>query len=331
MRHREAVLEGAKKATRLHELLGSKEATQQSGRRIDVFDATLHQGSTLHFGNLNNLLGAYLNENGNPGILVTTQRPLAVQRFTAAHELGHFFMGHEPTFDGEEILDPSSELAAIEVQANAFAAEFLAPKWLLIQHGRRQGWNADSIADPITAYQLSLRLGLSYEATCHSLSTHKLITASVAQSLLAMPPKKIKRKLLPAAFEPRNWFPDVWLLTEHDRNTRIEGQPDDLFVLQLHEKSGAGYLWDVTRLKQEGFEIISDERQNLGPEDSVGGSVLHQITAGAAPRLEGVINIEHRRPWLKEESSSEQLTINYDVAGKETGRSRAERRQLESA
>ena len=331
MNHREAILEGSKKATRLHELLGSKETTARTGGRVDVFDATLHQGSTLLFCNLDKLLGAYLNENNNPGVIVTTQRPLPIQRFTAAHELGHFFMGHPPTIDGEEILGPSSELAAIEVQANAFAAEFLAPKWLLIQHGRRQGWNADSIADPVVVYQLALRLGLSYEATCHSLRTHNLITQGVAQSLLAVAPKKIKRRILPESFEPPNWFPDVWLLTEQDRGTQIEGQPDDLFVLQLREKSGAGYLWDAEALKREGFQIINDERRNLTTADSVGGNVLHQITTGAAPQPEGAINLEHRRPWQPQEPPLEQLTINYDVTGKESGRSRAQRRQLDSA
>lgn len=331
MNHRDAILEGAKKATRLHDVLGTKEAIERTGGRVDVFDAALHQGSTLLFRDLNKILGAYLNENGTPGIIVTTQRPLSVQRFTGAHELGHFFMGHDPSIDGDEILGSSSELATVEAQANAFAAEFLAPKWLLMHHGRRQGWNADSIKTPIVVYQLSLRLGLSYEATCHSLRTHEIIVPSVVQSLLAVAPKKIKRQILPESFEPENWFPDVWLLTEKDRGTRIEGQPDDLFVLQLREQSGAGYLWDVESLRREGFEIIGDERSKIGSSDAVGGSVLHKITTGAAPRPEGEISVSHRRPWQVHEPPLDQLTINYDVTGKESGLARAQRRQLQAA
>src|SRR5438132_1235856 len=104
MNQRDAILEGSKKATRLQELLGTKEAIERAGGRVDVFDAVLHQESTLLFRDLRSIIGAYLNEGGAPGILVTTQRPLSVQRFTAAHELGHYFMGHEPTIDGDEIL-----------------------------------------------------------------------------------------------------------------------------------------------------------------------------------------------------------------------------------
>lgn len=331
MNHRDAILEGSKKATRLHEVLGTKDNIARSGGRVDVFDATLHQGSTLLFRDLKDILGAYLNEEGTPGIIVTTRRSLSVQRFTGAHELGHFYMGHEPSVDGDEILGPSSALGTVEVQANAFAAEFLAPKWLLFHHGRRQGWNGESIVDPVVVYQLSLRLGLSYEATCLSLRTHDVINQGVVQSLLAVAPKKIKRQILPESFEPANWFPDVWLLTEKDRGARIEGQPGDLFVLQLREQSGAGYLWDADALRGQGFEIIKDERSNAHAADAVGASVLHKITTGAAPLPAGSITLTHRRPWQANEPPLEQLIIDYDVTGKEVGLPRAQRRHVDAA
>ena len=312
-------------------MLGTKDAVERSSGSVDVFDAALHQGSTLLFRDLKNILGAYLNENGTPGIIVTTQRPLSIQRFTAAHELGHYYMGHEPSIDGDEILGASGTLAAVEVQATAFSAEFLAPKWLLFYHGRRQGWNAHSISDPVVVYQLSLRLSLSYESTCYSLRTHDVIKPAALQSLLAVAPKTIKRQVLPESYEPDNWYPDVWLLTEKDRGARIEGQPDDLFVLQLHEQSGAGYLWEADSLRAEGFEIIKDERSKFDTSDAVGGSVLHKITTGAAPRPSGAIYLAQRRPWRTQDPPLEQLTIDYDVTGKENGLPRALRRQFEAA
>jgi Zn-dependent peptidase ImmA (M78 family) len=328
MNYRDAILEGTKKATRLHEVLGIKDAIERTGGRVDVFDATLQQGSTLLFRDLKSILGAYLNEDGAPGIIVTNQRPLPIQRFTGAHELGHFYMGHEPSIDGDEILNATSELAAVETQANAFAAEFLAPKWLLFHHGRRQGWDSASISNPLVVYQLSLRLGLSYEATCLSLRTHGVVSQSVTQALLAIPPRKIKRSILAESYEPKNWFMDVWLLTEKDRGARIEGQPDDLFVLQLREHSGAGYLWDTDSLHREGFQIIDDQRLKPTSYDNVGERVMHRITAAAAPRLAGSISLAHRRPWQTQEPPLDQLTIAYDITGKESGLPRAQRRLL---
>ena len=52
---------------------------------------------------LKNLLGAYIDDPGQ-GVMVTTQRQLPVQRFTAAHELGHAALGHEASLDEEDIL-----------------------------------------------------------------------------------------------------------------------------------------------------------------------------------------------------------------------------------
>ena len=52
---------------------------------------------------LKGLLGAYL-PHPIPGVLVTTERPLSIQRFTAAHEVGHFRLEHLPSLDDESIL-----------------------------------------------------------------------------------------------------------------------------------------------------------------------------------------------------------------------------------
>jgi len=63
---------------------------------------------------------------------VTTQRQLPVQRFTAAHELGHAALGHETSLDIDEILARSPFVEAEsydlrEIQANAFASQLLTP------------------------------------------------------------------------------------------------------------------------------------------------------------------------------------------------------------
>jgi hypothetical protein len=42
------------------------------------------------------------------------------------------------------------------------------------------------------------------------------------QKLLSIQPKKIKQHILDG-HKLENWFPDVWLLTEEDGGTRIQG------------------------------------------------------------------------------------------------------------
>src|SRR4051794_21789546 len=100
---RDAILEGVLEATRLHDKLRTKENIAVSGGRVDVFAAILGQGAELIFKKLEGLLGAYIS-NPMPGILVTSERPLSIQRFTAAHELGQHWMKHIGSLDDETML-----------------------------------------------------------------------------------------------------------------------------------------------------------------------------------------------------------------------------------
>ena len=71
--------------------------------------------------------GAYLRAAGRATIFVHGRDWPTRQRFSLAHELGHHRLGHEPvidTWDAMYAFDRPPE----EVQANAFAAEFVAPR-----------------------------------------------------------------------------------------------------------------------------------------------------------------------------------------------------------
>ena len=155
--NRTAILKGAKAAYTLHYQLGMKETLERNhATRVDVFGAIGKLGATLMFQKLDKLLGAYLPAE-EPGILITTQRTLPIQRFTGAHELGHLFMGHEPSFDDEGILrrapfSKSSSGLPQEREADAFASMFLAPAWLVPMIVENQGWPSRALADPTVVY-----------------------------------------------------------------------------------------------------------------------------------------------------------------------------------
>jgi Zn-dependent peptidase ImmA (M78 family) len=70
--------------------------------------------------------GAYRKREGRAYILVSASIALVRQRFTLAHEYGHHVLGHGSLVDDERTLDDYSRDPK-EVQANYFAAEFLAP------------------------------------------------------------------------------------------------------------------------------------------------------------------------------------------------------------
>jgi Zn-dependent peptidase ImmA (M78 family) len=330
MNTRDAILSGAKEATRLHQRFNTESELSESRGPVDVFGALLKCDTIVMFRPLEGLLGACLSTPAR-GVIISTQRPLSVQRFTGAHELGHVAMHHPFSVDGEEILSRGDALTdTAEIQANAFAAAFLIPRWLLTIHAKAQGWDRESIKDPAVVYQLSLRVGASYEATALALKTHGLIEGRILAELRNVQPKAIKQKLLPG-YEPDNWYRDVWLLTEKDEGVVLEGQPEDLFLFRLNEKTGAGYLWDMEELKKQGFAIVRDSRDMASVGDSVGSDVQREVTAHPEEPSVGEVMLALRRPWQRSGMPAEELHLRYDLRGKEKGLPRAIRRQFEAA
>jgi Zn-dependent peptidase ImmA (M78 family) len=320
-------------AARLHVESDTRAAMQQSGGNIDVFGAALREKLTLLLRPLGGLLGAYIPD-PMPGVLVTTRRPLSIQRFTAAHELGHYRMKHRPSLDDESILRRmamttvarSSDPDFQEVEADAFAVAFLMPKWLISWHCQRQGWVARDLARPAVAYQLSLRLGTSYEAVSWTLQRLNLISSLAGNALRAVEPRQLKVELL-VDHRPVDYRGDVWLLTERDADTRIDGSRNDHFVLRLNERSNGGYLWNIDQLRDSGFAIISDNRENPDPA-GIGGPVVRHVTAGTEAAARGQVSLNESRPW-QPTSPISRMTLKYDFTGPEAeGLSRAERRQL---
>lgn len=325
----DAIRNGVSKAARLHEQLGSQTAMVAQLGSIDVFETISRLDIALLLRPLNGLLGAYLREPA-PGILVTTQRPLSIQRFTAAHELGHFYLEHQPSLDDEQVLRRSpfqnGSLPDLqELEANTFAAAFLMPRWLVMQHCRQHGWTAGDLLDPDNVYQLALRLGTSYAATCYTLQRYNVISPATAKDLLGVEVRSQKQKLL-GDFVPENYFGDTWLLTEADQGTSISGSRHDLFVIRLKEHSSGGYVWNFDQLVESGFLIVQDTRDAL-EEDGIGNPVFRNVTAQLENSSQGRIDLAELRPWQLQDPLSE-LSFNFDLSGPELeGLSRADKRR----
>ena len=100
---RAANIRGRQEATRLHNAFAMRDRIEAEGGRIDVFETIVRSGVPLLFRPLEGLLGVFIDE-PIPGVLVTTKRSLSIQRFTGAHELGHYTFGHNPSLDDESIL-----------------------------------------------------------------------------------------------------------------------------------------------------------------------------------------------------------------------------------
>jgi Zn-dependent peptidase ImmA (M78 family) len=116
--------------------------------------------------------GAY--DPAGPWVLVNQRHWVARQRFTVAHEFGHHRLGHHDI----KIIDSPDDLAGRapsgdwrEVEANAFAAEFLAPL-----AGVRAWWEAQGLgaADLESVCRLAAEYGMSAPAAVFRIHTAQL-------------------------------------------------------------------------------------------------------------------------------------------------------------
>ncbi|WPN29896.1 ImmA/IrrE family metallo-endopeptidase [Pseudomonas sp. P5_109] len=278
------------------------ERIEQDGyTRIDPFRIAADEGISVLLRPMEKLLGAFMREDC-PGILVNSARPAGLIHMTCAHELGHYFMGHQSALD--ETIDYGGQAAVMEQEAETFGYHLLVPRPLLSIICKRKGWNKASLSNPHVLYQMSLRLGVSYSAAAWSLVRHKILSYDAVQELLKVQPASIKQSLfqgqLPDATK------DVWLFDENDQSSVLEPRPEDHLVVRLKSHASAGYLWradSVEQLTEQGFTLLP--LTTARPMDS------QAVVFGAEPMLDYVLSskrmdveqphpvtLSEVRPWM---------------------------------
>lgn len=228
-------LEAAESASRL-----LAEAGVDQTRQVDVFGLCEQVGLWLAFLPLDGLLGSYLPD-GAGGALITTQRPITVQRYTAAHELGHWRLHHSrgPVFDTEEQVlgdtpDENEQLAQV------FAASLLMPPPLVFGTLRRL--SATGHVSTLDAYTVARESGVSYEAAVRQLQNLEVIVGRRADELLRIRPLKIKTEV-GWGQRPLVGTSDVWPVDERWHGRRLSVNADDEVVVSLPENRSTGYRW----------------------------------------------------------------------------------------
>ncbi|HCK82997.1 MAG TPA: hypothetical protein DHW63_00250 [Hyphomonadaceae bacterium] len=311
---RRALLKGMRAAETAHRNLGTRDALGRSVR-IDVFGTIVRSGATLMFQPLDKLMGAFFRAEETAGILITTERPIGLQRFTAAHELGHMLMGHKPHADDEEILRRAPIASGAmrappqEREADAFASSFLLPNWLLSKLVEQQKWSLPALQDSDTLYQASLRMGASYSATIYAFERNNAVSRGVQQDLLKVQPRTVKQRLV-ADLAPSRWQnTDVWKLTERDEGAVIEANRTDLFVIRLKEHGSAGYIWTFDELERAGFVILKDAHEAL-THGRIGAPTLREVVGETNALTAGTYTLREQRPF-DPENDPHQLSFHF--------------------
>lgn len=243
------------------ELAAQRELAQMGvrpGEKVDVLGAIERAGIWLMFAKMKTLFGCYRRVNGKRGILINSQHPPPLQRFTAAHEYGHHVLGHRLSLDDEgAIFRWGAGSSTREAEAYAFGANFLMPFQSVEWHLRRLGYGKEERqVTPLDVYSLSVEMGVSYKAMVSQLTALSIIDQMTGRSLKEASPLALKTELL--GRPPENAGAGVWHLSLDDSDRRVEADPGDEIVLRLPETPTSGYRWKVDAIGSS-LELADDD------------------------------------------------------------------------
>ncbi len=261
-------------------------------RPVDPFEAINQLDLELLFQPLRDILGVII-PGDNPGVLINSDRPASVQRFTAAHEIGHWYLDQDAlAVDGHDEIEgtPKSQR---ERSAQVFASHFLMPLELLYPtaaiHGIRKG---GSVA-PTAVYELARDMHVSYQAAVQQLFNCSFISAQRRSQLFGAQPSDAKRELTHGrkSANPRG---DVWLLDDlAEGSINIDVFVGDEIVVALPESPSTGYRWQSsirssTPTPTPVFNLLA-----VGPQaDSLAPAALEAGTEAAMTLIEVANNID---------------------------------------
>jgi Zn-dependent peptidase ImmA (M78 family) len=270
--------------------------------RVDVFGVLKGMGAYVFFRPLRSIYGAYLPTGEMlPGLLINSNLPLSVQRFTAAHELGHLYLGHKSISLEKEVDFVPERRSGIdndEIVAETFGAFFLMPRALVMGSMRELAVQREQVT-PSGAYLMALRMGTSYAATVNQLQTLKLVRPAQASELRKHAPKQIKEKLNGEQVAGRQ---DIWLLDEHWNGKDIFPAVRDTIRIQLEETPTSGYTW-LLQNQPVGMQILDDKYK--GNETTVGGSRIHEFVGSFDENAqESKLVLKKTRPWDQDKATA---------------------------
>jgi hypothetical protein len=263
-------IQAAESAGRLLE-----ELSVDQNEQIDVFGICEDLGLWLAFLPMDNLLGAFVPE-GVGGVLVTTQRPIPVQRYTAAHEIGHWRLdhGHDLALDGEEHVLGNTPVER-EQLAQVFAGNLLMPTPLVFGVLERLGVSGQ-LLEPEHAYAIAREAGVSYEAAVRQLSHLEVITPDRIAVLRQQRPLQVKAGLA-LGRRPLNGYADVWPVNEDWNEQLLALRVEDEVIISLPENRSTGYRWMFPG-DRTGVEVSS-------PPPSLSGHEYPSVSEDAVAEL----------------------------------------------
>jgi Zn-dependent peptidase ImmA (M78 family) len=211
----------------------------------DVYELIVRQGVELRFMEVKSLEGFYLSDGTAGQINVCAYRPAGLQRFTAAHELGHHVFGHGSTFDPElDYGDRFSSLAPEERLAELFARYLLMPRRAVHKGFVNIGANPKDL-QPSDVYRVASWLGVGYSSLVQQMRwSLQMLDQIPFETLLKAKPQTIKQGLAPCV--AKYGRTELWPAHNSWDGSHIHAEIGDVISGVRGESSGIVTLLDQT-------------------------------------------------------------------------------------
>ena len=256
-------------ATRLHRELG----TTFDGP-VDVLSVARDLGVVLMMQPLDALLGFYVRGSTNAGIVINSQLPESLQRFTLAHEIGHHVLGHEGTADDEHAVDRFDSTSVTEAAAQSFASSLIMPAPLVMKALRDlPAVRAGERPTSSDAYLFSRQLGVSFAAGVWTLYGKNRIDLATARGFVRAGALSAKDALRggSAVTDARA---DVWILTKANNDLDVMCRVGDEIRVQLPELPSSGREWRLRSGVLGQVEPDTESQLDWDGEDTITPSSL---------------------------------------------------------
>jgi Zn-dependent peptidase ImmA (M78 family) len=176
-------LHSGERAARLARRGLGLDVTQPIPDLLDVAEETFDVPVLIEHFDDDKIAGVLLRRGDGDAFIAVNADHLPVrQRFTLAHELGHVQMGHQPRVDMSTDLFERARNPQ-EVEANYFAAEFLAPRPAVIAWIEEHEL-VDRADEPATVVQLALQFGVAFPTATYRLERAGAISTRAKQRLV---------------------------------------------------------------------------------------------------------------------------------------------------
>lgn len=273
---RQAISTASMEAARLHQAMQTP-----YDQPVDVFMLAQRLGLWLVAQPLDKAFGFYLRKEHAAGVVINSQHPETLQRFTCAHEIGHHVLGHESHTDDAATLQSMSNLALQEHQAQVFAAALLMPAPLVNRTLRRLG-NAGRL-QPTDIYAASRDMAVSYTAALWGLAGLRKLDWGRAALLARKGPRSAKDALRggPSLTDARA---DVWVLDDTADGVTVRCRIGDEIHIRLTEDLSTGHVWMID--DGQGPALRS-QTESLDALCWDGGSELVEVRSVDMPELSG--------------------------------------------